>query len=155
MKNKAISRLMSVTWRHSRVRPRLCLYIDLFMRSSFFYILLFSAYSCTADELPAPSGEINCEEVEVSYDLNIKAIIDRSCAYSGCHLDVAPGKYSTYNGLSGALKSGKFEQRVLNLRFDPIIGMPPDNAPEGRPRALSEEELDLVRCWLNKGFPEN
>lgn len=116
-------------------------------------ILLFTG-GCTGDELPAPAPGINCDEVDVSYDLNIKPLIDRSCAYSGCHLDVAPGRYTSYDGMLDNLKKGKFQQRVLTLRADPILGMPPDNSPEGRPKDLTEEELELIRCWLDKGFPE-
>ncbi len=121
----------------------------------FFLSIMVLSQSCTSDTLPEPAPAEDCDQVEVSYDLNIKALIDRSCSYSGCHLDVAPGRFNTYQGLLGDLQNGKFEQRVLTLRADPILGMPPNNAPEGRPKDLSQEELDLIRCWLEKGFPEN
>jgi hypothetical protein len=116
--------------------------------------MLICMQSCTADELPEPAPTADCGQLEVTYDLNIKELIDRSCAYSGCHLDVAPGRYNSYEGMLGNLKNGRFEQRVLTLRADPILGMPPNNAPEGRPKDLTKEELDLIRCWLGKGFPE-
>jgi hypothetical protein len=32
--------------------------------------------------------------------------------------------------------------------------MPPDYAPEGRPRDLTQEQLDLIECWLDSGYPE-
>lgn len=116
--------------------------------------LILGIQACSADELPEPPTGADCDQVEVSYDLNIKELIDRSCAYSGCHLDSAPGRYANYEGLLNNLQEGKFEQRVITLRADPILGMPPNNAPEGRPKDLSEEELNLIRCWLDKGFPE-
>jgi hypothetical protein len=116
--------------------------------------LMLFIQGCTADELEEPLPGADCDLIEVSYDLNIKALIDRSCAYNGCHLDSAPGRYTSYEGLLDDLQGGKFEQRVITLRSDLILGMPPNNAPEGRPKDLSEEELNLIRCWLDKGFPE-
>ncbi len=116
--------------------------------------LLFCGQACTSDELPEPAPGVDCDQLEVNYDLNIKELIDRSCSYSGCHLDIAPGRYTSYEGLLDNLTEGKFEQRVLTLRADPILGMPPNNAPEGRPKDLTEAELNLIRCWLDKGFPE-
>lgn len=116
--------------------------------------LWFFIQACTADELPEPPPGIDCDQIEVNYDLNIKELIERSCTYSGCHLDIAPGRYTSYEGLLDNLEKGKFAQRVLTLRADPILGMPPNNAPEGRPKDLTETELNLIRCWLDKGFPE-
>jgi hypothetical protein len=32
--------------------------------------------------------------------------------------------------------------------------MPPNNAPDGRPEDLTEEQIQMVECWLDGGFPE-
>ena len=118
-------------------------------------VTLFCMMDCTADKVPQPSTD-DCNTQIPTYEANIKSIIDRSCAYSGCHLNSAPGVYTTYEGdLLAVLNSGDFRIRVITQRTDPVIGMPPNRAPSGRPQDLTEEELQLVQCWLDNGFPKN
>jgi len=129
---------------------------NIMLYRTFPFAVLITVLSCTADELPPPSVAADCEDTPTSYDLNIKPIIDNSCAYSGCHLSGgAPGNYSSYQRLRGILEDGSFRSRVLNLRDDPNVGMPPNYAPEGRPKDLTQEELQLIECWLADGFPES
>ena len=120
----------------------------------FFLIPLFLFSYCTSDELPEPQGIQGCENLNLSYEADIRIIIENSCAYSGCHLDSAPGDYSGYDGLKGALGQGSFLQRVVTLRNDPNLGMPPDYAPADRPRNLTDEELQILQCWIEAGYPE-
>lgn len=115
---------------------------------------LLALSSCTSDKLPAPSGAATCTDTIPSYDPQIRQIIEESCAYSGCHLDgSAPGIYDSYSGLLPNIESGAFRSRVLQLKDDPNRGMPPDYAPEGRPKDLTQAQLDLLQCWLDSGFP--
>ena len=109
---------------------------------------------CTADQLPEPQPVAGCDDATLSYSSTIAGIIENSCAYSGCHLDSAPGTYDSYQGLFGILNSGSFRERVITLRDDPNLGMPPDNAPLDRPKNLTTEELQLIQCWLEAGYPE-
>ena len=110
---------------------------------------------CTSDQLPEPTGP-NCGDLgAVTYQLQIKPIIDQSCAYSGCHLDSSPGNFSSYEGLVPYLESNQFRQRVLLERADPILGMPPDNAPANRPIDLTDDDIHLLECWLDAGYPES
>lgn len=111
--------------------------------------LLFFGSSCTADELPRPEVT-SCDGIQTSYELNIKQIIDETCAYSGCHPE-----YSDYDGLLPVLQDGSFRSRVITLRADANIGMPPNNAPENRPKDLSAEQLNLIECWLTDDYPQN
>ena len=110
---------------------------------------------CTADKVAAPQSSGNCPNPAPTYDSSIKEIIDRTCAYSGCHLDSAPGRYDTYNNLLSILEGGKFKTRVIDLKDDPISGMPPNNAPQGKAVDLTEEELNIIQCWLDANYPEN
>ena len=109
--------------------------------------------ACTSDQLPEPMMS-DCGTEVPTYTNDIKPIIDASCAYSGCHLDSAPGQYDSYAGLLANLESNKFRQRVIIERADPSAGMPPNYAPDDRPQDLTEEELTLIECWLDAGFPE-
>ena len=83
--------------------------------------------SCVSDELPEPTLPESCMVSIPTYEGSIKAIIDNSCAYSGCHLDgSAPGVYTSYSGLESVVRSGSFKEKVVSLRDDPNLGMPPD-----------------------------
>lgn len=116
------------------------------------YLLLL--FSCTRDSLGEPiKGD--CENLNVTYVAMIKPIIDETCAYSTCHLDSAPGNFLSFNGLLPYLENGEFKNRVLNIKDDPTLGMPPDFVPNNRPFSLTDEELNLIRCWLDNNFPED
>ncbi len=112
--------------------------------------------ACDNAQLPEPMLPESCMDSVPTYQVDIKPIIDNSCAYAGCHLDgSAPGIYTDYQGLVNVIESGKFQEKVISLRDDPVLGMPPDNAPDGRPDDLSQEELELIQCWLENDYPEN
>lgn len=116
---------------------------------------LLTLSRCTSDKLPVPVLGATCTDTIPVYDPQIRQIIEEACGYSGCHLDgTAPGVYSSYQGLLPNIESGAFRNRVLQLQDDPNQGMPPDYAPEGRPRNLTSEQLDLIECWLDSGYPE-
>jgi len=99
-----------------------------------------------------PEQEI---EVVATYDETIQNIIDLSCAYSGCHNGTpgVPGDYSSYAGLELDLENGSFYRRVVESRDDPVLGMPPDRATG--PTDLTEEEFQLILCWVENDYPEN
>ena len=126
-----------------------------FLRFSLLLLLASALHftNCTTDKLPEPIPPTFCDTTITSYNLNIKPIIDNSCAYSGCHLDSAPGNFSTYEGME--IFFDVFQERVVSLKDDEEFGMPPFYAPDGRPTDLTQEELDLMTCWIDAGFPEN
>jgi hypothetical protein len=111
---------------------------------------------CRVDELPEPAG---CASGIATYEFNIRPIIEESCAYSGCHdgnnVD-APGDFETYQGMLPFLRDGTVRARVTDLRFDPVQGMPPsiDAYPQTEKENLTDKEFELIRCWLNNGFPQ-
>ncbi len=113
-------------------------------------VAVFLLAACTADELPEPRSEEGCDAVEATYDLNIREIIDLTCAYSGCHPE-----YNTYAGVLPDLENGSFKSRVIDLAADPVLGMPRDDAPAGRQKDLTEAQLMLIACWLAGDYPEN
>jgi len=108
--------------------------------------------SCTNDELPEPV-EVPCDDVMPTYVVDIEPIIQQSCAYSGCHLGTAPGIYTSYEGVVAQVESGSFRERVITMQEDPNLGMPPNYAPGDRPADLTADELRLIECWLDAGFP--
>lgn len=113
-------------------------------------IVLFGA--CTKDALPEPT-ELPCDDVMATYVTDIAPIVERTCAYSGCHLGTAPGIYTDYDGVLSQLEDGSFRRRVITLQADPNVGMPPNYAPADRAEDLTEMELRIIECWLDDGFP--
>ncbi|MCO6492414.1 MAG: hypothetical protein J5I98_28615 [Phaeodactylibacter sp.] len=117
--------------------------------------LLWSA--CDYNKLPEPEPPEFCDTVEVTYDNQIKDIIDNSCAYSGCHDGsggIGPFNFTTYAGLSNVFPSMRF--RVVELKGNPSQGMPPNSSvyPQSQKDDLTEEELELFECWIDANFPE-
>jgi len=100
-------------------------------------ILLF-LLSCNKDKT-VPT----CSTTEdVSYNSHAKAIIDNNCMK--CH-DAGSdnGEYNTYAGLKTVLDNGKFETEVLVDQSMP------------RFNDLTQEDLDILQCWLEGGYLEN
>ena len=113
----------------------------------FFSFILIAAPSCTKDKLPADMTE--CTD-SFTYQEDIRPILNNSCAYSGCHITgFLQGDYTSYNSMRPQLESGIFMNRVITNR-----NMPPSYAPSGRPKSLTIEELEMIICWAEAGYPE-
>jgi len=119
--------------------------LSLFILGSLFLIQVTQT-SCTNDKLPDPAtiADPFCDSLQVTYDLQIKPIIDASCAFTGCHVQGFPwGNYSSFDGLVPYLNDSKFKKEVINSM----------NMPQGF--SLSATDFELVECWVNKNYPEN
>lgn len=112
--------------------------------STFFYISIF-APSCTSGKLDPVEPNETCDTLEVSYNLQVQEIITTNCAYVGCHISGFPsGDFSTYDNMLTYLNSGEIEKRTITQ-----LDMPPPASGE-----LTAEDLEVLTCWLSKGFPE-
>jgi len=120
-------------------------------------LIIIALLRCTSDKTPLIDVSAQCNDVDANYDLNIKPIIDNSCALGGCHVNGGdgPGVYVNYSNLVPFFEDGSFERTVIDQKDDPNIGMPPDYSTNGAPKDLTEAQLELVKCWINKGYPEN
>ena len=115
--------------------------------------ILFTGQSCDSDELPEPAPPAFCDTIDATYLTTIKSIIDKSCGIAGCHLPGGngPGIFSSYVGIEPYFTNDLFEQRVF-FETDPILRMPPNDAtPDAM---LSQEEMDLLECWVDANYPE-
>lgn len=121
--------------------------------SGFSLLLLVSScylQSCTSDK-----GEVPKPIATVSYQSDIKPIIQTYCSGQGgqsCHVTPsnqgAPGDFSTYAGLKEKVDNGTIQSRVFNLK-----DMPPTYS--NGPTALTAEDLETFKSWVNNGAPEN
>ena len=58
-----------------------------------------------------------CDTIDSSYDAAIKDIIDKTCAYSGCHISGFPnGDFSNYAGLKSRIENGRIKVRALEVK---------------------------------------
>ncbi len=134
--------------------------------NGFFSLLIFyvagAFFSCTNVELPPPETPAFCDAIVASYNTNVKDIIDQSCAYSGCHDGsggIGLGDYTSYSEIlgTGVLENGSFRNRVFGQKDDPVAGMPPNQSvyTQSQKDDLTEEELQILECWLAQGYPED
>lgn len=115
-----------------------------------------SLSECSSDELPAPQP---CQEGSATYDANVRKIIEESCSYPGCHDGAGgagPGDFTSYETLAPWLDE-EFKQLVIDFRDDPLLGMPPNKSayPQTQKEQLTAAELEIMRCWIQNGFPKN
>lgn len=111
------------------------------------FVMIFLLFSCTKDKLVPVEND--CPD-EVTYDNQIEEIINTTCAYAGCHdgSGSAPGDYRTYAAMRPWLRPAQFDDRTIILR-----DMPPNYA-DG-PKTLTQDEIDLVTCWILNNYDEN
>lgn len=124
---------------------------------SLILIGLFSlSTSCASDKLPEPEPPAFCDTLAVSYNLQVKEIIDTNCATPGCHRrgTTAPGNYTDFSSLSPFLTENEFKRFVVDLRNDPELGMPPNWDDNLGPKDLTPEEFDIISCWIAADYPE-
>ena len=83
----------------------------------------------------------------INYSKHIKPIIISNCSSnSGCHVsDFNKGDFTSYSGLKTKINDGSFKLRVFDSPNDP---MPPSGT-------LAPSKLDSIKCWLEKGAPNN
>lgn len=113
------------------------------------FIALVCAIACSYDQLPEPTVSDSCNTLQPTYNDGIEELLERTCAYEGCHITgFSSGDFTSYSSTTPFIQS--IENRSLN-RLD----MPPNYAPDGKPKSLTDEEKELLECWIANGFPEN
>lgn len=128
----------------------------------FFVFLVLASVniiSCTSDKLVEPTVGEECDNFNATYNGDIKAIVDATCAIAGCHVGGTgvPGNFQTFQGLADFANDGPngLRDRVIVLVDDPNSGMPPDWDTNPGPKDLTDEQFEIFRCWVNAGYPEN
>lgn len=86
--------------------------------------------------------------VDPTYEKDIAPIIAQTCAYSGCHDGLKETGYASYEDLEPFLAPSLFEAEVIKERT-----MPPFYADNG-PTTLTEEQYNLMACWVEAGYPK-
>lgn len=109
----------------------------------------FLILSCEKDEDDVLAS-FDCTNVEPTYDLEIKSILNRECATSGCH---------SSSSQAGGISLGNYmaaENESSKARFLGAINQL--SGYESMPRSsnkLSDDDIKLITCWVDNGSPEN
>lgn len=92
---------------------------------------------------PPPPGA--CDTI--TYAKHIKPIIDAKCATPGCHITggAGNGDFTTHSGVLSKVGTGAFKLRVFDSPTNPM----PQSGQ------LPQTELNLIKCWLDKGAPND
>ncbi len=117
--------------------------------------LLFLASFCCLQSCTSDKGEIPKPVKTAPYQTVVKPIIQTYCNGQGgqsCHITPsnqgAPGDFTTYAGLKEKVENGTIQSRVLNLK-----DMPPTYS--NGPTAMTAEDLESFRTWINNGAQDN
>jgi len=114
-----------------------------------FVALLYS--SCSKDAVTPQyrfAVSSGCDVGTIHYSPDIKLIISKNCAYTGCHF---PGEnnydFTQYAVVADRIRSGRFTERI----FLPVTH--PLHMPTGA--VIDPCEFAKLMTWINNGFPEN
>jgi hypothetical protein len=120
-------------------------------------IAMLTALGCTKNKTMEQNIPAVCETLDIAYNDEIKAIIDNTCAFSGCHdgNTAGIGNFNTYDGLLSRLESGEIKSRAVDMSKTDPDHMPPDYTPVGNPTDLTTEQADMLLCWILDEYPEN
>jgi len=112
-----------------------------------FVATLFLFLSCLKDKT-TPIDPTSCTTI-VSYSLDIVPIIEQSCANSGSMTDCHGAWIHDYNQITASIVAGAWENSIFNLKTMPKIPNP--YAID----SLTAEDYQIMKCWVNQGYPEN
>ena len=86
----------------------------------------------------------SCNGDTPTYDNGISAIINAECNTSTCHgTGSSQAEFTSYMGMALAISNGNFEKKVLIDQTMPKNGF------------LIQDQIDLIQCWVDNGYPEN
>ena len=86
---------------------------------------------------------VNCAEINSSYALYVSRIIRDNCTSSGCHNESAAAGLTLLTYAQVAANVDKINRRVLVYKT-----MPPG-------KAMTIADLNILKCWIASGHPEN
>lgn len=119
------------------------------------FLFLISIFIISVVACKDETDSLDCTGVVAAYTTTVKAILDTECAVSGCHVGTSPAgglDLSTYTKASAAAKGSKF---LCSIEHTCSTKMPLDPATGTAGEKLSDVEIKVLKCWIEKGTPEN
>lgn len=96
--------------------------------------------SCFYDNEEYIYGSEDCGSNPTSYQTQIDPVISQNCAVSGCHADLQEPLLNDVNAVQN------FASKINNVVQNGT--MPPTGS-------LSDEDINLINCWINQGALDN
>lgn len=114
-----------------------------------FLLLLTAAFmqGCYYDKeellYPGSNTPVDCSTVNAKFAANVLPLISAKCATSGCHDATASGGlvFQSYAQISGA--KDRINARAVVEKTMPAAG------------PLQPAEINIIKCWIESGAPNN
>ena len=104
-------------------------------------LILLIIFFCGCKHMPEETQP--CQISDLNYYKDIKPIIQRNCAISGCHNSTnGLGNFNIYDELNFVCNNGQFQKRVIWKRDMP-------------PFPLDTCDFLKLRKWYNEGHSNN
>jgi hypothetical protein len=111
--------------------------------SIFAFACIAAMISCGGDD------EVDCTGVAPKYSVEVSAILNVSCAQSGCHAadtKAAGVDLSSYASTVAATKSDKFLKSIKHQSGA-------SKMPQGGDK-LPDATIKVLECWIKNGAPQ-
>jgi hypothetical protein len=106
---------------------------------------IFFLLSCSKEDIDM----VDCMGLVPTYNLDVKAILDNSCATVGCHNSTTKENgidLSTYASVRVVSSQDRFLGAIQHKRGYTAM---PYKLPE-----LNSDQVELLTCWVQNGSPE-
>ncbi len=139
------------------------------MKKNFFltlFVLFLGTWACVHEPFPAadnglpnpPPDVDTCNPQTIYFKQDILPILESSCASSGCHDEVSAQNgvvLTNYNSIINTADVRPGQPQNSDL-FDAITETDPDKRmPPPPASALSTEQIDRIRRWIEQGALNN
>lgn len=107
---------------------------------------LISIYACKDD---VSASKYDCTGVTPTYEKDVKAILDKSCAYNGCHAGTKPAEnidLSTYAKTKTEAAKSAFLGSIEHASGY-------EKMPQGGSK-LADADIKTIACWIQNGYLE-
>lgn len=113
--------------------------------SAFLIGVAFILKSCVSHDFPS---YIPCDNsVTVSFENDVKPIIEAKCAISGCHNGSTQlPNWNDFATFQDHARNGSVKNFVVNRI------MPKAESPQG---PLSQDQINTIACWIDQGAIDN
>jgi hypothetical protein len=111
----------------------------------FSILILALSYACKKSSIKT----YDCSSTVSTYNNNVKAIMDASCATSNCHSaskKAAGIDLSSYEATKNYSSNSKFMKSIQHVSGAEAM-------PKGGSK-LGESDIQLIYCWANNGTPQ-
>jgi len=98
-----------------------------------------------------------CDDITATFNGAVVEVLSVTCSYDACHgaaSTFGQQNFNVYSNIKPFLNNGSFEKRVLQMGDADNPVMPPPYTPDGKPKELTAEQLQILNCWKEAGYPE-